>query len=181
MSYYRRSHIAGATYFFTLTTYQRLALLTEERVRTAVREAIGEVRISLPFEIDAWVLLPDHLHAIWTLPEHDPDYGKRWGLIKSIVSRQCGDLIPEPSSRSFLRIRRREIDFWQRRFWEHQIRDEGDFERHADYIHYNPVKHGLAAYVSQWPYSTYHRYVADGTYPADWAGNPAVGIGRGGE
>ena len=118
MSYYRRSHIAGATYFFTLTTYQRLALLTEERVRTAVREAIGEVRISLPFEIDAWVLLPDHLHAIWTLPMLDRDYGKRWGLIKSIVSRQCGDLIPEPSSRSFSRIRRREIDFWQRRFLE---------------------------------------------------------------
>ena len=181
MSYYRRSRTVGATYFFTLTTYQRQPLMIDERVRCALRAAIGEVRQILPFEIDAWVLMPDHLHAIWTLPQNDAEYGERWGLIKSKVSRQCRDLIHEKYSRSFSRVRRREIDFWQRRFWEHRIRDDEDFERHVDYIHYNPVKHGIAKRVSVWPYSTFHRYVSAGVYPADWSGDPEVAIGKGGE
>lgn len=181
MSRYRRSLTRGATYFFTVATYRRRPLLLDARVRSVLRAAIEDVRKVLPFEIDAWVLLPDHLHAIWTLPENDSAYGKRWGLIKSRVSRECRELTGRSVLRSQSRIDRREIDFWQRRFWEHQIGDDGDFEHHVDYIHYNPVKHGLANRVSEWPYSTYHRYVADGIYPDDWAGDPGEVVGKGGE
>ena len=181
MSRYRRSPTRGATFFFTVATYRRRPLLTDARVRSALREAIAEVRNSLPFEIDAWVLLPDHLHAIWTLPENDVDYGKRWGLIKARVSRECRDFADVEASRSHSRIKRREIDFWQRRFWEHQIRDDRDFERHVDYIHHNPIKHGLVERVTEWPYSTFHRYVDSGIYPDDWAIDPGELAGNGGE
>lgn len=136
-------------------------------VRDALREAIRQTRLTAPFDIDAWVLLPDHLHCIWTLPQGDANFSMRWSMIKRYVSRQCGDAfgVKEISSS---RARRHESGLWQRRFWEHQIRDDGDFARHVDYIHWNPVKHGLAARAADWPYSTFHRFVRDGAYPSDW-------------
>lgn len=174
MSRYRRSKIAGATFFFTVNTYLRRRTLTHPEVRAALREAIQHVRETFPFTIDAWVLMPDHLHAIWTLPRGDTSFGKRWGIIKSRVSRRCGHLLNSNIVQSESRIRRRELDFWQRRFWERQIRDDRDFERCVDYIHYNPVKHKLVDRVKEWPYSTFHRFVSRGIYPENWGADPGM-------
>ena len=181
MSRYRRSLATGASFFFTVNAYRRRSVLTHPDVRAALRADIADVRQALPFRIDAWVLLPDHLRAIWTLPENDALYGKRWGLIKAHVSRCCADLVNGGIDRGASRVRRREAGLWQRRFWEHQIRDEFDFECHVNYIHYNPVKHGLAARAADWPYSTFHRYVKRGILPADWAADPGEVIGDAGE
>jgi len=181
MSRYRRSLAEGATYFFTVNTYRRKKLLTHREVRTALHDAIERVRADMPFTIDAWVLLPDHLHAIWTLPKDDAAYGKRWGIIKAQVSRYCAQLADGNATRPASRVARHERDFWQRRFWEHQVRDERDFERHVDYIHYNPLKHGLVTQVAQWPYSTFHRYVNHGVYPHDWSVDPGEIAGEAGE
>jgi len=114
--------------------------------------------------------LPDHLHCIWTLPEDDSDFSSRWSLIKQSVSRFCPELALNATDRRASARRHRESTIWQRRFWEHKIRDAVDFERHLDYIHYNPVRHGHVMYAVDWPYSTIHRYVREGVYPADWAG-----------
>lgn len=179
MSRYRRAHAEGATYFFTVNTYRRNPLLTHPDVRSALRDAIHHVRTRMPFAIDAWVLMPDHLHALWTLPLGDANYGKRWGMLKAQVSRRCAHLVKPAIAMSH--IKRREIDFWQRRFWEHQIRDDRDFEHHADYIHFNPVKHGLVTQVAQWPYSTFHRYAQNGVYPNDWGADPGAVTGNAGE
>ena len=171
MSRYRRSHAPGATFFFTVNTLARRPVLTTAPVRRALREAIAEVRLGTPFIVHAWVLLPDHLHCIWELPPGDADYGIRWSVIKRRVTQACAGDSEEPSAqRSSSRVKRREGAFWQRRFWEHQIRDENDFARHVDYIYYNPVKHGHAKLVSDWPYSTFHRFVKEGIYARDWAG-----------
>lgn len=169
MSRYRRAHIQGGTYFFTLSTLRRQPVLTLPTVRTALREAIQIARARYPFEILAWVLLPDHLHCIWTLPPDDADFGIRWSLIKRHVT-QAANLKTTGIAVSQSRLARREGTLWQRRFWEHAIRDEEDLRRHVDYIHWNPVKHGLTQRVSDWPYSTYHRYVREGIYAADWGG-----------
>lgn len=168
MPNYRRAHIPGGTYFFTVKTYERQPVLTNERCRIALRQALAEVRGMQSFKTIAWVLLPDHLHTIWQLPKHDADFSLRWSLIKQRVTRQCVD---EASEATLTRSRqtRREGTFWQRRFWEHMIRDETDLRHHVDYIHYNPVKHGYVPRVADWPYSTFHRYVSDGVYPKDWA------------
>lgn len=169
MSRYRRAKIEGGTYFFTLNTLRRQTVLTSPIVRTALREAINLTRKQHPFTIDAWILLPDHLHCIWTLPQGDTDFGTRWSLIKRHVTQSTRhDVGSSPISKS--RASRREGNLWQRRFWEHAIRDEEDFARHVDYIHWNPVKHGLTQSVSEWPYSTFHRYVKEGVYAADWGG-----------
>src|SRR3954469_19186676 len=127
--------------------------------------------------IDAMVVLPDHLHAIWTLPEGDADFATRWRLIKSGFSRRVarGERISDS------RAAKAERGIWQRRYWEHTIRDETDFSRHIDYIHFNPVRHGLVRRVEDWPYSSFHRYVRNGTLPDDWAGDAAEGEGRFGE
>jgi len=135
----------------------------------------------MPFTIDAWVLLPDHLHAIWTLPQDDAACGKRWGIIKAHVSRQCASQVTSRTVRAVSRLKRNEHDFWQRRFWEHQIRDEKDFAQRVDYIHFNPVKHGLVPAVAQWPHSTFHRFVVKGLYPTDWGLDPGKVAGSGGE
>jgi len=168
MPEYRRAKIPGGTYFFTVKTFQRKPILTQEPYRLALRQAISEVRDLLPFENIAWTLLPDHLHTVWKFPEGDANFSLRWSLIKQRVTRQCAD---ETGSASITRSRqeRREGTIWQRRFWEHVIRDDVDLERHIDYIHYNPVKHGYVPRVIDWPYSTFHRYVRLGVYPADWA------------
>jgi putative transposase len=169
MSYYRRLYTTGASYFFTVTTFNRQPILCHKPIRNALRQAIKKTRLRLPFIIDAWVLMPDHLHCIWTLPSGDADFSKRWSLIKRDVSLACGQykkefLITE-SKRN-----RRESTIWQRRYWEHQIRDENDFNGHINYVHFNPVKHGLCETPIQWPWSTFHRYVKLGVYNKDWYG-----------
>lgn len=124
----------------------------------------------MPFEIEAWVLLPDHLHTIWTLPEDDDNFGSRWAVIKRIVGKRCSSLGGIRRQVSDSRSKRGESPFWQRRFWEHCIRNELDFQRHLDYIHWNPVKHGFVKRVIDWPYSTFHRFLKSGVYQSDWGG-----------
>ncbi len=169
MSRYRRANTAGGTYFFTVVSYRRQQILCDEPIRNALREAIELARQSYPFNIDAWVLLPDHLHCLWTLPEGDADFSKRWGKIKRQVSLACKDRYKRTEWLTDSKEKHRESTVWQRRYWEHQIRDQEDLNRHIDYIHYNPVKHGLCGQPIQWPYSTMRRYINQGKYPVDWA------------
>ena len=165
MSRYRRNLVPGASYFFTVNLADRRSGLLVEHVE-ALRAALLEVRERHPFSIDAMVVLPDHLHAIWTLPPGDADYPVRWRLVKTGFSRR----IERVEHRSASRIGAGERGVWQRRFWEHTLRDERDFEAHCDYVHFNPVRHGHAASAQAWPYSSFHRFVARGVYPADWGG-----------
>lgn len=167
MSNYRRSNIAGGTYFFTVNSFRRRPILTTDSLRHALRTAVQNTRLTHPFEIDAWVLLPDHLHCIWTLPEGDADFSVRWSMIKRMVSQDCADDF-SAADLSASRLQRKESSIWQRRFWEHQIRDDEDFARHVDYIHWNPVKHGLVQRALDWPHSTFHRYVEQGVLVPDW-------------
>jgi putative transposase len=141
-----------------------------------LRRVFRKVRNRHPFAIDAIVVLPEHLHCIWTLPDGDSDYRKRWALIKAGFSRG----IPVGERRSESRVKRGERGIWQRRYWEHMIRDDRDLERHVDYIHWNPVKHGWVRRAGDWPHSSFHAYVRRGLYPADWACDPDVTI-KGGE
>lgn len=143
MSHYRRANTTGATYFFTIVTFQRRSFLCDDDVRAALRYAIINVRERHSFQIDAWVLLPDHLHAIWTLPPDDADFAMRWQQIKRHVTQQCGQRLHKPQLLNDSKRKHRESTLWQRRYWEHQIRDEADYQCHMDYVHYNPVKHGL--------------------------------------
>ena len=160
MPNYRRARAPGATYFFTVVTAQRRPLLANSQAIAALRASVADARQRLPFSIVAWVVLPDHMHAIWSLPPHDRDFSKRWGLIKAGVT---GRLTCAHRSAP-----RQDSGLWQRRFWEHLVRDEADLRAHVDYVHYNPVKHGLASRVVDWPYSTFHGAVQRGTYAADW-------------
>ena len=134
----------------------------------ALRHAIATVKRSHPFHIHAWVVLPEHLHWVLELPTGDADFALRWRLIKLIFSRSLA--VAERDSMT--RLVRGERGIWQRRYWEHRIRDEQDLLRHLDYVHINPLKHGLVEQVRDWPYSTFHRLVEQGAYPADWAGGP---------
>lgn len=175
MPNYRQISLAGGTFFFTQTLYDRKrAWLCDELARWALREAIMTVRKNYPFTIDAWVLLPDHLHCIWTLPQGDNDYATRWRLIKSSVTKRIGAQLNLDKPLTSSRQKRQEGNLWQRRFWEHLIRDEEDFIRHVDYIHFNPVKHGLVTMVKEWPYSTFHRYVAESIYPQNWGSDVKI-------
>ena len=164
-------------------THHVTANLADRRERLLVehigplREAFQIVRKRHPFALDAIVVLPDHLHAIWTLPDDDADYATRWRLIKSTFSRA----VPQSERISLSRHAKAERGIWQRRYWEHTIRDEADFARHVDYIHINPVKHGLVSRVRDWPYSSFHRMVREDVYPADWAGDRAEITGDFGE
>jgi len=167
MTNYRRTKIEGACYFFTVNLARRSGNhLLVDRIEL-LRNVFRKVKEDHPFVIDAIVILPDHLHCIWTLPAGDADYKTRWGLIKANFSRQ----IPGMEKRSQSRIKRGERGIWQRRFWEHMIRDDMDFQRHVDYIHWNPVKHGWVTQVKQWPHSSFHRYVKKGVLPENWASN----------
>lgn len=172
MPNYRRNLVAGGCFFFTMNLADRRERLPVERIGT-LRAAFRSVRERHPFALDAIVVLPDHLHAIWTLPDGDNDHATRWRLIKSEFSHA----LPDGERISASRRAKAERGFWQRRYWEHTIRDEADFTRHIDYIHVNPVKHGLVMRVRDWPYSSFHRMVRNGIYPADWAGDMTV-IGR---
>lgn len=169
MSNYRRANTAGATYFFTVVTYHRRAFLCDEDVRDALKQAIHKVREKHPFTIEAWVLLPDHIHTIWTLPPNDANFALRWQLIKRYVTQSCGARLHNPQWMNASKTKHRESTLWQRRYWEHQIRDDLDYAKHMDYLNYNPVKHQLVKQVKDWPYSTFHRYVKQGVYGENWA------------
>ncbi|MEJ5989354.1 transposase [Ramlibacter sp. PS3R-8] len=166
MSRYIRANTPGATYFFTVTLLDRQSRWLVDHV-PLLRECVAATKADHPFRTDAMVVMPDHLHAIWTLPEQDADFSLRWMLIKRRFTRQllCRRLLDPASS---LPRRGTERSLWQRRFWEHQIRDDDDFARHVEYIHVNPVKHGLVAQARDWPYSSFHRFVRQGVVPADW-------------
>ena len=164
----------GETFFFTVVTYNRQPILCLEESRAALKGIIFETRTKMPFEIDAWVLMPDHLHCIWTLPEGDSDYSKRWGLIKAAYTKRTGKDLAGNRVEIASRIKHREQVVWQRRFWEHRIRDEKDYEMHCDYIHYNPVKHGLVNAPKDWAFSTFKRYVGQGVYSEDWGSSETI-------
>lgn len=152
-------------------TCRRRKFLTLPENRQALRKAVATVRLNYIFYIEAWVLLPDHMHCIWTLPENDSDFSKRWGLIKATFTRQNKARLHNKKWMNPSKHKHRESSIWQRRFWEHQIRDDSDFEKHVDYLHFNPVKHGYVDRVCDWPYSTFHRYVRSGVYSISWAGS----------
>jgi putative transposase len=165
---YRRVKISGASYFFTVNLAERNSHLLVTHV-DLLRESVRHVKTTHPFMIDAMVIMPNHLHALWTLPEHDGDYSTRWGLIKSGFSRQ----IPATERVSNSRQRKGERGVWQRRFWEHLIRDDADYENHVDYIHYNPVKHGYVKRACDWQHSSIHRYIKSGILNEHWGGDMA--------
>jgi REP-associated tyrosine transposase len=163
---YRRAWCPGGTYFFTVNLLNRQGndLLTKHI--DLLRRAVSSVRKAHPFIIHGWVVLPDHLHCVIELPQNDADFATRWRLIKMGFSKG----LPRTEKRSVVRVHRGERGIWQRRYWEHLIRDERDFSAHMDYVHINPLKHGLVKFVTDWPYSTFHGLVAQGIYPPDWAG-----------
>ena len=163
---YRRNFIPGGSLFFTVNLVERRLRLLTENIE-ALRKAFRETRARRPFTIEAIVVLPDHLHAIWSLPENDSDYATRWRLIKSGFSRA----LPARERISESRSGKGERGIWQHRYWEHTLRDERDVARHMDYIHFNPVKHGLVTRVQDWPHSSFQRMVRLGIYPPDWAGD----------
>ena len=165
MADYRRARFAGSTYFFTVVLADRSSTLLVSEIER-LRRAYGTVQDRHPFETIAICILPDHIHAIWSLPDGDANFSRRRNLIKSSFSR---GLDAQPRSPS--KITKREKGIWQRRYWEHAIRDEADLERHVDYIHFNPVKHGYVSRVVDWPHSSFHRYVAQRVLPTDWGGD----------
>ena len=167
---YRRNRVPGGTYFFTVNLLDRNSRLLVENIEL-LRASVRRMRVLMPFHIDAGVVLPEHMHALWTLPEGDAEFPRRWQAIKMAFSR--GIRVGEKRSRS--RTHRGERGIWQRRFWEHTIRDERDYATHMDYIHFNPVKHGLATSAAGWPYSSFHQVVAKGLYPVAWAKNDEGG------
>jgi putative transposase len=172
---YRRNLIAGGTFFFTVTLVDRASQALVDHV-DALRAAMRETRRARPFTIDAVAVLPDHLHIIMTLPEGDADYPNRWRLIK----RRFTDAVMK-SGAPVARHQNGEPALWQRRYWEHTVRDDGDFERHVDYIHFNPVRHGLVARVRDWPHSSFHGYVRRGLLPQNWGGDFSQDQGSFGE
>jgi len=162
---YRRNLVEGGSFFFTVNLADRHSRLLVERIEP-LRQAFRHTQSRHPFAIDALVVLPDHLHSIWILPPGDADYATRWRLIKTGFSRGVERLEERSESRRL----KRERGIWQRRYWEHTLRDEEDVGRHCDYIHYNPVKHGHVKSAIDWPYSSFRRFVRRGLYSADWAG-----------
>ena len=170
---YRRAWHPGGTYFFTVNLLQRQGNDLLIRHVDLLREAVASVRQRHPFIIHGWVVLPEHLHCVIELPADDADFATRWRLIKMAFSKA----LPKTERRSRVRMARNERGIWQRRYWEHLIRDEADFCAHMDYVHINPLKHGLVKRVVDWPYSTFHRLVERGVYPGDWAGGDEDALG----
>ncbi|HEV7635185.1 MAG TPA: transposase [Bradyrhizobium sp.] len=155
----------GSIFFFTVVLAERPSNLLSQEIER-LRRTYRSVQQRRPFETIAICVLPDHLHALWQLPEGDADFSSRWSLIKSGFSRGL-----DSRERSASKFGKREKGIWQRRYWEHAIRDEADLERHVDYIHFNPVKHGPVTRVADWPHSSFHRYVERGLLAADWGGD----------
>ena len=187
MSCYLRPHIPGACVFFTVALARRGARLLVDEIEL-LREAVRVTHVRRPFHIDAWVVLPDHMHCVWTLPEEDADYSQRWGTIKARFSRDLGRRmrragicppteLPVVSAGRYaglkpgLREDKREAGIWQRRFWEHHIRDEADYAAHVRYCWINPVKHGFVERAVGWPYSSIHRDIRAGMVEAEWSGD----------
>jgi len=168
MSNYRRVQIPGGTFFFTVKTEQNAPIFAEQQFAALLGEVVREVMQLWPFELNAIVLLPDHLHAIWSLPPGDMDYPKRWGWLKKEFTKRYLELGGQEQSTSTSRKRYRRRGVWQRRYWEHTIADDADFETHFDYVHWNPVKHKYVSCPVDWPYSSFHRWVAKGVYEKDW-------------
>jgi putative transposase len=166
MPNYRRAFVPGGCWFFTVNLLDRRQTLLVDHI-AILRGAVADTCSSHPFTIDAFVVLPDHLHAVWRLPSGDCDFSVRWRLIKTRFAKA----LPKQEQLSAVRTARNERGIWQRRFWEHLIRDEVDFTRHVEYCYINPMKHGLVTQVRDWPYSSFHRDVDDGLFPEDWGGD----------
>ena len=180
MPVYVRRHVPGGTYFFTLVTSRRARWLCDDPARALLHECLEEVRAARPFNIEAIVLLPDHLHTIWTLPRGDADFSTRWAAVKGLFTRRwtARGGVEHAVTRDQFRQRRRGV--WQPRFMEHAIRDGEDLIRHVEYVHHNPVRHGLAACPKDWPWSSFHRYVREGVYDSGWCCGEAGGeVGKG--
>jgi putative transposase len=188
---YRRAFVPGGTFFFTVVTADRRPVFAEQKNVTTLREAFRTIRLQRPFTLNAAVVLPDHLHCIWTLPSGDADFATRWRLIKTWFTKHCGSdtssgyaALTRPTAlRSKLdgvRTSKLEQAFWQHRYWEHMLRDDTDYRRHVEYIHFNPVKHGYVKAPMDWPYSSFRLYVKAGIYPPDWGGDVVDfdGVGR---
>jgi putative transposase len=176
MSHYRRARIDGGVFFFTVALADRSSDLLVRHV-DRLRRIYASVQHRHPFETIAICILPDHLHALWALPEGDADFSRRWSLIKSGFSRG----LAAAAARSPSKIAKREKGLWQRRYWEHAIRDDADLARHVDYIHFNPAKHGYVSRVRDWAHSSFHLYVERGDLPADWGGDMREVSGQFGE
>jgi putative transposase len=168
MPEYRRNFVPGATYFFTVVTLERRPILTTEIGRSSLRKAIEGVQKKRPFHQFAIALLPDHIHAVWTLPPGDPNFSVRWRQIKEAFTRHFTNGGGSEAATTASRVRHRERAVWQRRFWEHTCRDEDDLKRCVDYLHWNPVKHGLVQAVADYPWSTFHKFVREGEYDPGW-------------
>jgi len=166
MTDYRRNRVPGGTYFCTVNLADRTGTLLVDRI-DVLRGAVRKIKGKRPFHIDAWVVLPEHMHCIWTLPVGDTDFSTRWQAIKTEFSLN----IPHGEHRSSSRMHKGERGIWQRRFWEHTINDDRDYAMHMDYVHFNPVKHTLVSEVGHWLYSSFHRCVAVGIYPTCWSGS----------
>ena len=169
-----RNRVKGGTYFFTVTLADRRSTLLTDHI-DLLRDAFRTIQRQRPFEIVAMVVLPDHLHTVWTLPKGDDDYAERWRAIKSRYTRAVRKVHELRKASSGLHTDKRgEYRLWQRGYWEHTIRDENDLAQHVDYIHFNPVKHGLVKQVLDWPHSSFQRYVHRGRLNTDWIGNQAL-------
>lgn len=165
---YRRSYVPGGTYFFTVVTHERRPIFQDPVAVGLLGDAMRHVREKHPFQTVAIVVLWDHLHCIWTLPPGDDGYSGRWRWIKKRFSQRLAAMGEQGGCLTPSRRIRRELVYWQRRFWEHTIRDESDLEAFANYIHYNPVKHGYTARAADWPWSTFHNFVRAGDYDQGW-------------
>ncbi|WP_339488074.1 REP-associated tyrosine transposase [Pseudomonas sp. EL_65y_Pfl2_R95] len=176
MPNYCRARAPGETYFFTVNLQDRKSDLLVREI-DLLRESVRAARSRHPFYIDAWVVLPEHMHCMWTLPPGDKEFALRWKIIKFAFSKR----LPAIESRTANQLRRAERGVWQRRYWEHLIRDRQDYQQHFDYIHYNPLKHNHVRSLADWPYSSFHRAVAMGIYPEDWCTGPLQEVGDYGE
>ena len=167
MSDYHRAHLEGGTFFFTVVTYARWPIFKSPAATGLLQKSFHYVVAKRPFRVEALVILPDHLHCIWTLPAGDGDFSVRWRLLKTYFSRHYSGSVAAADSSSSMAAKK-EAGIWQRRFWEHTIRDQEDLNRHCDYIHNNPVKHGLVRSPGEWKDSSFGRFVAKGMYSPDW-------------
>jgi putative transposase len=164
---YRRAKISGASYFFTIVTHQRQPIFTTAEIIALFETSVSRIKARHPFDIDAVVILPDHIHTIWTLPGGDADFPRRWRLIKEAFTKpfvRAHGARPRNASR----LAKNEQAIWQRRYWEHVIRDDDDFAAHVDYIHFNPVRHGFVSAARDWPYSSFAAWVERGVYEPSW-------------
>ena len=168
MSNYIRTFLPGGTFFITIVTYKRRPFLTTPTALQILKSAWRKTYRKMPFKLDAICLLPDHLHCLITLPENDSNFSKRIQMIKGLFSIQYLRSGGEEGKRGISRKIKGEAAVWQRRFWEHTIRDEEDMQKHFDYVHYNPIKHSLVKSVVDWEWSTFHKYVRLGFYHENW-------------